>query len=65
MTRSPPLQRKTRECRIAASSQTSSIVTIKEPPDSKVLHRGVKDTLTELRSRYWITKGRQEAKVYS
>lgn len=25
---------------------------------SKVLHRGVKQTLTELRSKYWITKGR-------
>ena len=24
------------------------------------MHRGIKDTLTELRLRYWIPKGRQE-----
>lgn len=29
---------------------------------SKVLHRGVKQTLTELRSKYWITKGRSFVK---
>ena len=28
-----------------------------------VKHRGVKDTLTELRSRYWIPKGRQMVKT--
>ena len=45
MTRSSPLQRKTRECRIAASSQTSSTTTIKEPPDisdyTRVAQQGV------------------------
>ena len=29
----------------------------------KVLHNGVKDTLTELRSRFWVTKGRQTVKT--
>ena len=29
----------------------------------RVMHRGVKDTLTELRCRYWITKGRQVVKA--
>ena len=28
----------------------------------KVLHRGVKQTLTELRSKYWITSGRSFVK---
>ena len=29
---------------------------------NKVMHNGVNDTLTELRSRYWITQGRQVVK---
>ena len=29
----------------------------------KVLHNGVRDTLTELRSRFWVTKGRQTVKT--
>ena len=29
----------------------------------KVLHNGVRDTLTELRSRFWVTKGRQTLKT--
>ena len=29
----------------------------------KVLHNGVRDTLTELRSRFWVTKGRQTVKI--
>ena len=29
----------------------------------KVLHNGVRDTLTELRSRFWVTKGRQIVKT--
>ena len=28
----------------------------------RVMHRGIKDTLTELRSRYWLPKGRQVVK---
>ena len=29
----------------------------------KVLHNGVRNTLTELRSRFWVTKGRQNVKT--
>ena len=29
----------------------------------KVLHNGARDTLTELRSRFWVTKGRQTVKT--
>ena len=29
----------------------------------KVLHNGVRDTLTELRSSFWVTKGRQAVKT--
>jgi len=29
----------------------------------KVPHNGARDTLTELRSRFWVTKGRQTAKT--
>ena len=29
----------------------------------KVLHNGVRDTLADLRSRFWVTKGRQTVKT--
>lgn len=43
----------------AKSHMTSLIV---RECHERVMHRGIKDTLTELRSRYWLPKGRQVVK---
>ena len=29
---------------------------------ARILHNGIKDTLTELRSQFWVTRGRAEVK---
>ena len=43
---------------IFLSKQTHLAMLIARKANEKVLHNGVKDTLTEIRTKYWIVKGR-------
>ena len=43
---------------IFLSKQTNLAVLITRQAHEKVLHNGAKDTLTEIRTKYWIVKGR-------
>lgn len=45
---------------VPAKNHLSSLIV--QECHERVKHRGIKDTLTELRSRYWIPRGRQVVK---
>ena len=58
---------KNRKCALSIRNELSAILAKGDPftnlviwaSHNKVMHNGVNDTLTGLRSRYWITQGRQ------